>query len=129
MDSREAELLGPGILLAAIVVDVVNMGALADNPGHEEKGQEAVVQLVFRLQGLNDVEDKEVEVEPLNSPVSDSDSVPGLAAARKRHRSSEVAARSMPDLDSSLEEGVDSVPEADHREEERVLVTPPPIER
>ena len=109
MDSREAELLGPGILLAAVVVDVNNMGALADNPDHEEKGQEAVVQLVLRLQGLNDVEDKELEVEPLNSPDTDSDSDPELAAARRRHRSSEVGARSMPDLDSSLEGGGEGV--------------------
>ena len=130
MDSREEELLGPGILLGAVVVDVNNMGALADNPGHEEKGREAVVQLVLRLKGLNEVDDMEVEAEPLNSSLSESDSDPELAAARRRHRASEVAARSTADLDSSLEvEEEVSVPGTSHREEERVVVTPQPIGR
>ena len=63
MGSREAELLGPGILLGAVVVDVNNMGALSDNPGHEEKGREAVLQMVYRLEGLVEVDEVEdVEV-------------------------------------------------------------------
>ena len=132
MGSREAELLGPGILLGAVVVDVNNMGALSDNPGHEEKGREAVVQMVYRLEGLVEVDEVEdVEVEPLNSSVLDSDSDPEMAEARKRHRSGEAAARAAgeADLDNSLEDDVLPDPEAHHEDEERVMLTPPPTER
>ena len=130
MGWREAELLGPGILLGAVVVDVNNMGALSDNPGHEEKGREAVVQMVYRLEGLVEVDEVEdVEVEPLNSSVLDSD--PEMAKARKRHRSGEAAARAAgkADLDNSLEDDVLPDPEAHHEDEERVMLTPPPTER
>lgn len=123
--SREAELLEPGILLGAVVVNVNNMGALSDNPGHEEKGREAVVQMVIRLEGLVD-EVEDIEVEPLNSSVLDSDLDPEMAEARKRYRKSGEADS---DLDNSLEDDVLLDPEAHHEDEERVMLIPPPTER
>ena len=55
MKKREAVLLNNGLLLAAVLVDVKNADLLSDE--HREQGQEALLKLVFRMKGLDGLEE------------------------------------------------------------------------
>ena len=79
MQKREEELLGNGLLLAAVLSDVTNMDLLP--PDHEIKGKETLINLVLRIKGLED-EKKEATVPDLE--VSDSDSDEEFRAVRKK---------------------------------------------
>ena len=116
MKKREKELLENGILLAAVVVDVSNMKYMTE--AHEKIGREVVVQLVLRMKGMmNDNYEAEGDAPVTSITELDSFSDPDVASARKRYRSEVVTSPVFSTESVSMD--VD---------EERILLTPPPLD-
>ena len=84
MQKREKELLSNGLLLAAVLSDVSNMGLLP--PEHEIKGKETLINLVLRIKGLGDASVPDLEV---SGSLSDLDSDEEIRAVRKKQKLNE----------------------------------------
>lgn len=99
MKKRESELMNNSLFVAAIYLDVTSMDLLT--PPQKDLAKETVVELVIRLEGLNDAEDEDPD-SPTTGTVpssADSDSDEEMNAARKASRSQDTSACSEPEIE------------------------------